>query len=102
MCFSEEMWKFLNRRKREGDMWLALKALSECQIKGSSIEISEAIGHRQIAMRACEIVLRYPHTYDLLVRLGYVSMFVREICEADDLSDQMSVFSSVTNRITNR
>ncbi|CAE8663057.1 unnamed protein product, partial [Polarella glacialis] len=63
---------------------------------------------KQLALKAVNMLLRYPHAYDQMVRTGYVALLVRESCDPakpedgtvqDDL---LSVVSSVSSRIAVR
>lgn len=96
---SDELWKVIGRRG--GELGHAIHSICNVTLGGSSNEVTQALEQKQMALQVIEMLLRYPHTYDQLMREGYMALLVQEVCNPPKLQDDdsLSVFSSVSTRI---
>jgi len=97
---AEELWKVIGRKG--GEFGKAVHSICNVALTGSPNEVSQALEQKQSALQVVEMLLRYPHTYDQVVREGYMALLVQEVCNPPRLQDPetMSLFSSVSTRIT--
>ncbi|CAE8654152.1 unnamed protein product, partial [Polarella glacialis] len=70
---------------------------------GSFYNLTDTIKKKRCALQAVQILLRFPHAYEALFEMGFLRLLVSEVSEGlEDLRDQASEFSSLTNRLTSR
>jgi len=103
LCSSEQLWRFVARKRQHSELWKAIEEIMRHPYKGSVVMVAETIKKKRNVLECVEGLLRVPHTYEAMMEMGFLPLLAEEMCDGlQDLGDQVSQFSTLTSRLTIR
>eukprot|EP00439_Symbiodinium_sp_Y106_P069762 s961_g12.t1 len=101
MCSSEQIWRFVARKRRESELYLAMESLLSSQ--ATFMGLAEATKRKRYALLALGILLRFPHSYEALFEMGFLQVMARFLSTGlPSVHDEASDTSGLTARLSTR
>ncbi|CAE7235044.1 RYR1 [Symbiodinium pilosum] len=101
MCSSEQIWRFVARKRKESELYLAIEALLSS--RATFMGLAEATKRKRYALLALGILLRFPHAYEALFEMGFLQVMAAEISTGlQAVHDEASDTSGLTARLSTR
>ncbi|CAE7450627.1 RYR1, partial [Symbiodinium necroappetens] len=101
MCSSEQIWRFVARKRKDSELYLAMESLLSSQ--ATFMGLAEATKRKRYALLALGILLRFPHSYEALFEMGFLQVMARFLSTGlPSVHDEASDTSGLTARLSTR
>ncbi|CAE7451856.1 RYR1 [Symbiodinium natans] len=101
MCSSEQIWRFMENKRKESLLYLAIETLLSSQ--ATFMGLAEATKRKRYALLALGSLLRFPHTYEALFDMGFLQVMANFLSTGlPSVHDEASDTSGLTARLSTR